>query len=72
VGGKTETEHKNSTKQSFNKKLNNNIIKDEVQQSPQSKQSYRIKKIADNKLLSPKQTRDSLMSLNEEEKILQR
>lgn len=59
-------EVKNKTKESFNKKLNSNIIKDE--ETPSSKHSYRIKKI-DNR--SPKKIRDDLIVLNEEEHKLQ-
>ena len=59
-------------KQTFNERLKNNIIKDELnelQDTPSSRQSFRIKKV-DNR--SPKKVRDDLVHINEEEFRLQR
>lgn len=54
-----------STKQTFNQRLQNHIIKDEdeiSQKAPSSRNSFRIKKV-DNR--SPKKIRDELFVLNE-------
>lgn len=68
-------EGKNKTRESFNKKLNSNIIKDEEQPSPLSKQSFRIKKVErgeKGEARSPKKLRDDLIALNDDEMKLQR
>lgn len=59
-------------KQTFNERLKNNIIKDELnelQDTPSSRQSFRIKKVDSR---SPKKVRDDLVHINDEEFRLQR
>ena len=61
-----------STKQSFNQRLHNNIIKDEERAPPippSSRNSFRIKKV---ETKSPKKVRDDLAVLNEVEYKLQK
>jgi len=60
------SDQQGSTKQTFNQRLQNNIIKDEEeisQKAPSSRNSFRIKKV-DNR--SPKKVRDELFVLNEQ------
>lgn len=63
---------KQSTKQTFNQRLNHNIIRDEGQSNDAvaTKQSFRIKKVTDTR--SPKKMREDLVSLNQEEFKLQK